>query len=280
MNSRLVLALACVGLLVSCKSLDGLVASTPKPTARVIHAELKNLSLDAIDLLFQVEINNPYPADLPMLDLAYSLSSGGSNLLQGSIQPAGSVPARGSHTILLPARIASASVLKTLKGVTPGSVITYQADLSLSVDAPLLGRLTLPLSQSGELPIPALPEVEMTSLTLGKLGLDLVSTSIKLQVKNTNQFPLALTRVNVSFALGGTEVGASNLTSPVNLPAGQATTLALALSFSPRTAGMGLLNLLRGKQIAYRLSGSLDADSRFGPLSLPFNQTGNSAVVQ
>ena len=43
---------------------------------------------------------------------------------------------------------------------------------------------------------------------------------------------------------------------------------------------MGLLNLLRGNQIAYKISGSIDASTRFGPLSLPFSRIGNTAVTR
>jgi LEA14-like dessication related protein len=136
------------------------------------------------------------------------------------------------------------------------------------------------LSKSGELPVPAVPRVELSSLAIGKLGLDQITASAKLQVRNTNQFPLDLTRLAVSFALGGQEVGNSRLANAANLPAGQTTTLEIPLSFSPRAAGVGLVNLLRGNQIAYKVSGSIDANSRFGPLSLPFSHVGNTAVTR
>ena len=160
----------------------------------------------------------------------------------------------------------------------PGSIVPYTADFKIGVDAPVLGRIEVPLSKSGELPVPAVPQVELTSLAIGKLGLDQMTASAKVQVKNTNQFPLDLTKLGVSFALGGMEVGSSRLASPINLPAGQAATLEVPLAFSPRAAGVGLMNLLRSNQIAYKISGTIDANSRFGPLSLPFSHIGNTPI--
>jgi hypothetical protein len=52
------------------------------------------------------------------------------------------------------------------------------------------------------------------------------------------------------------------------------------LSFSPRAVGIGIVNLLRGNQIAYQVSGSVDANTRFGPLSLPFSRISNTAVTR
>ncbi|HEY5930869.1 MAG TPA: LEA type 2 family protein, partial [Burkholderiales bacterium] len=113
---------------------------------------------------------------------------------------------------------------------------------------------------------------------IGKLGLDQTSGTVKLQVRNTNQFPLDLKKLGMSLALGGQDVGSSRLSDAASLQPGETKTLSVPLSFSPRTVGASLFNLLRGKQIAYQVSGSIEANSRFGPISLPYNKIGNAAV--
>jgi LEA14-like dessication related protein len=267
-------------LLAGCQSMQDLLGGAPKPTAHVIGASIRGLSLENIVLLFDVEVENPYAASLPLAELRYSLASGGKNFLEGTVQPTGSIPARGKQVIQLPATVQFSSLFAVLKGVKPGAIVPYTADFNIGVNAPVLGRIDVPLSKSGELPVPAVPQVELSSLAIGKLGLDRITVSAKLQVKNTNRFPLDLTKLGVSFALGGQEVGNSRLASSANLPAGQTATLEIPLSFSPRAAGVGLVNLLRGNQIAYKISGSIDANSRFGPLSLPFSHVGNAAVTR
>jgi len=264
--------------LAGCQSLQDLIGGAPKPTAHVIGASIRGLSLENIVLLFDVEVQNPYATRLPLIDLGYSLTSGGTKFLEGTVKPTGSIPARGKQVIQVPATVSFSALLAALKGVKPGSIVPYTADFKIGLDTPVLGRLDVPLSKSGELPVPAVPQVELTSLAIGKLNIDQMTASAKVQVKNTNQFPLDLTKLGVSFALGGLEVGSSRLAHPVNLPTGQAATLEVPLSFSPRTAGIGLVNLLHGNQIAYKVYGSVDANTRFGPLSLPFSQIGNTPI--
>jgi len=273
-------ALTLIGatLLAGCQSLQDLIGGAPKPTAHVIDASIRGLSLENIVLLFDVEVENPYATSLPLVDLGYSLTSGGAKFLEGSIKPSGSIPARGKQVIQIPATVPFSSLFAALKGVKPGSIVPYNADFKIGVEAPVLGRIEVPLSKSGELPVPAVPHVELTSLAIGKLSLDQMTALAKVQVKNTNQFPFDLTRLAVSFALGGLEVGGSRLAHSVNVPAGQSATVDVPFSFSPRTAGIGLLNLLRGNQIAYKVYGSLDAYTRFGPISLPFSQIGNTPI--
>ena len=273
-------ALICASFVAGCQSMQDILGGVPKPTAHVIGASIRGLSLENIVLLFDVEVENPYAASLPLIDLGYSLTSGGTKFLEGTVTPTGSIPARGKQVIQLPATVPFSSLFATLKGVKPGAIVSYTAEFKLGVDAPVLGRLDVPMSKSGELPVPAVPQVEMTSLAIGKLSLDQMAALAKLQVKYTNQFPLDLTKLGVSFALGGQEVGGSKLANSMNLPAGQTTTLEVPLSFSPRAAGMGLVNLLRGNQIAYKISGSIDANTRFGPLTLPFSHIGNTAVLK
>jgi LEA14-like dessication related protein len=260
--------------------MQDLIGGAPKPTAHVLNASIRGISPENVVLLFDIEVENPYATGLPLIDLGYSLTSGGRRFLEGTMQPAGSIPAGGKQVIQLPATVKLSSLLGTLKGVRPGDVVPYTAEFKLGVDAPLVGRLDVPLSKRGEVPVPAVPRVDLASLDIGKLTADRITATAKLQVKNINRFPLELTKLAVSFALGGRDVGGSRLTRPLALAAGQTTTIDVPLSFSPRTAGMGLVNLLRGDQIAYQVAGSIDAGSRFGPFSMPFSHIGNTAVVK
>lgn len=262
------LLLGCVGL-AGCQSVQDMLSSAPKPKAHVIGASIRGLSIENIVLLFDVEVENPYAAALPLADLGYALSSNGKQFLAGSLKPTGSIPAHGKQVLQVPATVQFASLVSVLKGVKPGAVVPYTADFKLGVDAPVIGHVEVPLSKSGELPVPAVPQVELGTLAVDKLGLDQIRATAKMQVRNTNQFPLDLTKMGVSFALAGQEIGSSRLANPVSLPAGQSGTVEIPLSISPRAVGVGLVNLLRGNQIAYKVAGSLDANSRFGPISLP-----------
>ncbi|HKQ24306.1 MAG TPA: LEA type 2 family protein [Burkholderiales bacterium] len=277
-SHRVAAALICASLFSACQTLEGILQSSPKPTARIIGTELKNLSLQKIDLVFNVEIANPYAVDLPLLDLAYAVGSGGTSLVQGNIKPSGAVPARGTSVIQLPARITFASLIRTLKDVRPGSVVPYKADMTLGVDVPVAGRLTLPLSKSGELPVPAAPEVELYSFEIAKLGMDETKATAKLQVKNTNSFALNLSKISIELALGAHKVANTSLAKSAKIAPGQSVAVDVPLSFSPRSFGLAVMNLLRGNKAAYNLIGSLEAGTPYGPLLFPFNRNGNTSI--
>lgn len=272
--------LAFVVVAAGCQSLQDMASMAPKPTAHVVGSSLRGLSLSNAVLLFDIEVANPYAVALPLANLAYTFNSSGKKLLEGSVQPSGSIPAKGTQVIQLPVTVGFAPVMAAMKGVKPGAVLPYTAEFRLGVDTPTAGRIEVPVSKSGELPIPAVPEVELASFEVGKLALDKTSGTAKLRVRNTNQFDLGIKRLGVSFALAGAEVGSSRLSDAATLKAGETATLSVPLSFSPRTVGASLFNFLRGKQIAYQVSGTIEANTRFGPVSMPYNKVGNAAVVK
>jgi LEA14-like dessication related protein len=266
--------------LAGCESMNDLLKSAPKPTARVTGASLKGLTLEKVDLVFDVDIANPYDVSLPLTELGYSVSSGGQKLFEGSVQPSGAIPARGSKVIQVPASLKFSSVMAALKGVRPGSVVPYRADFNFGIDAPVVGRMNLPLSHSGEVPIPAVPDVTVTAFDVDSLTFDKVQATAKLNVKNTNQFALDLSKLGLNLSLGGKEVSRTQLAQSASLGPGQTASVEVPLSFSPRAFGAGMLNLLSGGDASYAISGSLEAGTRFGPLSLPFSHKGNTNIVK
>ncbi|UCH49284.1 MAG: LEA type 2 family protein [Betaproteobacteria bacterium] len=265
-------------LVAGCSSLDEVIESAPKPSARILGAGVRNLSLQSLDLVFDVEVSNPYNVSLPLVDLTYTLGSGGKQLLSGSIKPSGSVPANGKSVLQLPARLDLASVVKTLPGVKPGAVVPYEAQLNLIVDVPVVGEMTLPVERNGEIPVPALPQITLLSFDVGDLGLDEVRAEARLRVKNTNRFRIELTRVRFDLALGGRKVASTRLSASPKLAPGQTAVVKIPLSLSPRALGAGVLDVLSGSDAGYAISGRLDVMTRYGELALPFSQKGNTTV--
>lgn len=279
-RAPVVLALLVAALLPGCETVKTVVETAPKPSARIVGANLRNLTFEKVDLVFDVEVSNPYAVALPLAGLAYSISSGERAIVRGNVKPSGSIPARGSQIIQLPALVNFAAVTKVLGGVRPGSVLPYRADLTLSVNAPILGPVDLPLSDSGDLPIPAMPQISLTSFDISRLSLDQVKANAKIQLRNTNAFAVDLSKVELNLSLGEQEIARTGFANSAKLAPGNAVTIYVPLTFSPRALGAELFNLLRGDRAAYSVSGSLETGTPFGPLSLPFKASGNTPILK
>ena len=149
--------------LTSCETMNQ-VLNLQKPTARMTGLKFENVMLDSATLLFDVEVDNPYSVALPLLNLDYDLSSGAEPFLTGSADLQTTVPAKSKKTVSLPAKINYLDMLKALKDIRLGSKIPYEANLGLSMDAPTLGLVRLPLKKEGEVALPTISGTNMKNI--------------------------------------------------------------------------------------------------------------------
>lgn len=269
----LAMALALAG----CAALEEVA---PRPSARIAGARIAGLNLQQAELVFDVEIGNPYAISLPMLDLTYALASSGTRFLEGSIKPEQSIPARGTATVQVPATVSFASLMKVLHQIRPGSVVPYKVDLTAAVEAPLLGRLVVPVSREGELPVPAVPKIELAELRLDSFSVDEIRANARVKMTNTNRFALDLARLALNLAVGGKQLARTQAGKPGRLEPGESGTFDLALSISPVSVGTAVVNILRGSRASYALTGELEAVTPFGVLSLPLSSAGTASITR
>jgi LEA14-like dessication related protein len=126
-----------------------------KPSAAITGVKMQGASFSEATMLFDVQVDNPYTAALPLTNLDYVLSSAGQTFLTGKSDVQGTIPAGGSKVISVPVRINYLDLVNLVQGARPGVSIPYKADLGLSVTAPLVGDMRVPVSREGELTIPS-----------------------------------------------------------------------------------------------------------------------------
>ena len=270
----LILTLLCVVTTAGCESL---LETIRKPSARIDGVRFDGLSLEKVKLVFDIDVTNPYSFDIPLANLDYALSSEGAQFLDGQADLQGtSIPARGSRTVPVPVSVTFASLLKLLQKVTPGEVVPYESNLKLWLDVPNAGPLGIPLNFSGNVPVPALPEVELGEVKWGKLTLDEAGAVLHVRVKNRNTFPVDMTRMTYGLKFAGTQVAQSGFEEAVQFAGGGENTLEIPISISPKNFGIAFFRLLTSKSSSYELGGTMVFDTPFGKLDIPFTRTGET----
>ncbi len=146
-----------------------------KPTARIVDIKFQDVQLDYATLLFEIEVDNPYPADLPLLRLSYSLTSKGYTFLTATTAHSITIAPNSKESVSLPDEVIYARLLRSLNGKS-GSTIPYKAQLQLWVDAPDLGLIKLPLRHEGLLALPEAVEINVEGRIYSSLDVSFVST--------------------------------------------------------------------------------------------------------
>jgi LEA14-like dessication related protein len=259
-------------------ALAGGCSSVPQPEARLKHVWLEGIGLDSAALTFDVEVTNPYPLPLPLVDVDYSLASQARPFMDGRADLAGAIPAGSRKTLSFPVRVKYAELLETVRGIRPGQVVPYAAKLGLSVDAPAVGAVRLPIQAEGKLPVPAPPQLALTRVEWSEVGLSKAAGQVHLQLTNRNEFPLQLKGLQYEIALAGKRVTDGRLAAGPQLLPGKTGELVLPVSVSPKNVGLALLKVIRSREAAYRFEGRLTAETPYGRLGMPLSTTGNVAM--
>ncbi|MBN2576912.1 MAG: LEA type 2 family protein [Deltaproteobacteria bacterium] len=263
------LLLVCLVALPGCALLQSLLGSTPKPTASITGVRIADFSLNDLTLVFDMAVNNPYQVDLPLVNVDYSLASQSKPFLQGQAPLQGSIPAGKSKTLSLPAKIVFVDLIKALQGVKAGSSVPYKGSLGLSVNAPVLGALRLPLEKEGQLPVPAAPDVSVPSVTWKNVSLAGATGLVKMRVRNPNSFAFDVAGLDYDIKLGDFNLAKGGLTNAASLAAGAAQEIGINVSVSTAQAGMAIVKMLQGQSSGYSLGGTIAIGTPFGPLRIP-----------
>jgi LEA14-like dessication related protein len=256
-----------------CQAFQSLGQSLQRPSARITGARLDNITLESAAVNFDIEVTNPYPAALPLVNLKYALSATGATqpFVSGAADVQGSVPANSSKTLTVPAKVVFSQLLQVLQEVKPGSVVPYDATLTMSVNAPQVGALDLPLKHQGQLPIPTVPAVSLAGVQWQGLTPEKADALVRVNVTNRNQFPFDLSKLSMNLSVNGSKLVTIEQPQSAHFdPAGQQT-LEIPINFAPKALGLGALSALRGQGTQYGLSGLFDLNTPFGPMQLPYS---------
>jgi precorrin-6B methylase 2 len=133
------------------------------------------VELDFATLLFDVEIDNPYPVSLPINRLRYALVSEGRTFITATIFDNITVPPNTKKVLILENEVTYARLLRALKG-KPGSTIPFKTELTLSLDVPRLGWINLQAEKEGNILLPKSPEISVEGITYNAVDVVYVPT--------------------------------------------------------------------------------------------------------
>ncbi|MCG7966272.1 MAG: LEA type 2 family protein [Candidatus Thiodiazotropha taylori] len=281
MHRQTILLLFMILLFQGCSSLQQAeqLMNGIQPTGEVKGVKLSGLDLRGIDLLFDVEVDNPNPVAISLDGLDYDLKLLNRSFLKGQQSMGMSLAADGTSQVKLPVRMEFERLLQHYSELSNRDDVPYQLDLGLGIDVPLLGRVRLPMSYQGRLPVPKLPDVRVSRIDVQRLSLQAIDLMLELEVENPNRFALMLQRLDYQFKLNGIDVGQGAAAQSLNIDKQGKGRVRLPLSLDLQKAGGGLYSaLMGGRGLSYELSGMLDAtgDSPLiGDIKIPLDRQGS-----
>jgi LEA14-like dessication related protein len=148
----LAVALAAALTFSACSTLGGL-ANVVEPEVDITDVKLLGTTLTGADLLFEFRVDNPNDVALVLDGIGYRLSLNNEHLLDGTRDQRTQILANGRSTVELPVSIKFQDIYRVIRSFEGRDKPDYALDADFRFDVPVLGYVTVPVTQRGEIPI-------------------------------------------------------------------------------------------------------------------------------
>ncbi|KDP29539.1 hypothetical protein JCGZ_19252 [Jatropha curcas] len=251
-----------------------------KPTADVTGIHIPSINLEKAELVVDVLVKNPNPIPIPLIDINYLIESDGRKLVSGLIPDAGTIHAHGEETVKIPVTLIYADIKNTYDDIKPGSIIPYRVKVDLIVDVPVIGRITLPLEKTGEIPIPYKPDVDIEKIHFERFSFEETVAVLHLKLENMNDFDLGLNALDYEVWLADVSIGGAELSKSTKLEKNGISHIDVPITFRPKDFGSALWDMIRGRGTGYTIKGNINVDTPFGAMKLPISKEGGTTRLK
>lgn len=254
--------------LAGCAGLEGVLRNgVLRPEVSVLSAAPSAIDFEGMTVAVDLRVQNPNAIGLRVAGLAWQLDVEGARVASGDAPGGLNLPANGAATSRVVARLRFADLANLVKLAESREKLALRVAGQVGVETPL-GRLDVPWSWAGDLPVPRLPRVELAGIRIGRQTFSDTEVVVQLRVKNPNGFPLPPAAVRLDAELAGERVAQAVSQPLAALRAGEAGTLEIPVRLSLLGAGRALLQG-RGP-----MGVSVHGTAGFGWMQLPFAVSG------
>ncbi len=251
------LSAAALTLFLSCSALDSVMKdAVQKPRVSFTSAELTGLTFADADLLFVLEIENPNSFGVHMAGFDYDFRIDEASFVSGVSEDRLDIDAGGSSMVELPVNVTYSDLFSSFSSLIDKDESTYQIACGITFDLPVLGRIRIPVSREGEIPVLRFPKIRYGGLKVTNLTFSRAELELSMHLDNPNALSLNLSSLTYDLEINRSPWVEGGLQHAVEIGEHEEGVIRLPFTLNLIEIGMGAYDILREKQaVEYRVSG-------------------------
>jgi LEA14-like dessication related protein len=244
-------------MVLSCSALDSVMKdAVQKPGVSFTSAELTGLSFTKADLLFVLNIENPNSFGVHMAGFDYDFKIDGASFVSGVSENRLDIDARGSSTVQIPVSVAYDDLFNSFSNLLDRDQSIYRITCGFQFDVPVLGRLRIPVSREGEIPVLRFPEIRYGGLELTNLSLTWAELELSMHLDNSNALALNLSSLTYDLHINQKRWAEGGLQQSVEIGEHEEGVIRLPFTLYFVQIGSEAYDILKMKKsVEYRVSG-------------------------
>jgi LEA14-like dessication related protein len=193
------------------------MSSIKKPSAQITDTKITGLSFTDVDLLFDVNIDNPNNVSIDMAGVDYDLKINNYALVKGNQNEPLSINALGSSGLKIPVSINYKDLYQAVKSLSEKNNSAYAFEGGLSFNLPVLGNIRVPISASGEIPLLRVPKIKLNKIALKSYSWSSASLELDMAITNYAGVNLTFDKLNYGLNIAGNSWVNGNLAEQITL---------------------------------------------------------------
>lgn len=257
-------------------------AETVKPTARLTDTRLAAINFEQADIVFDLAVENQNPVAIKLAGLDYDLKIEKQSLISGVTAQGVEIKPVSTSTLQLPVTLKFDDLRKLPGEIWQKDRFAYQLDTRIVVDLPVIGNYAIPVSRSGELPVPKLPEIRIKNIQVKNLNLMAAELVAMVEVVNPNAFELGFSDFNYQLNVNQQSWGQGSINRSKKIPEKGTATLQIPVKLNMASMGQTAYRMLSNRQpLEYQLKGGVTLDTGIELLrnfKLPLDVNGKASL--
>jgi LEA14-like dessication related protein len=254
-----------------------------EPDVQFSNMSIQNITFDGVTLLFDFDVTNPNRFNVNAEQYSYEFFINENSFLSGNQQVPLRIESEATSTIQVPVTLNFQEVYQTFSSLLRQDEMAYMLSTEVEFDLPVAGRKKVPVSTSGEIPIPRVPRIDFGGFDLKNVSLTGADVEVSFRVSNPNRFGISLDRADYNLRVNGREWLDTSLGETIRVGGSENQNITIPIRLNAAQMGSALMDLMSGRTtFNYELTGSAEVSADLegfpGGQLIPFDLSGSYTI--
>ena len=249
-----------------------------EPSVSLANARIAGLSLDGVELVAILDIDNPNPFAIDLAGYDYSLTINNNKISGGQQRQGMKIGAKTKSQIEVPIKLNFSEIFKLVGGLSELDTIGYKVDATAYINVPVVGTRAISTSLGSTFPLPKRPDIGIKGIKINSFDFASADITLTLEVQNPNGFDIDLNQLDYRLTIGEEEWARAKFNRAAKLTAKGRDEIELPVKVNFFDIGGAIFKALKeARPLDYRLQGDMQLDTSLPwlkNLEIPFDQLG------
>lgn len=254
---------------------------TRPPKVTMERVRITKVTFDSVDLAAELKIRNRYPVQVPVPKIGYGLDVDGKELLSGALEKAFTLPSGNSSNpskkVVVPVRMNFNKLYSLSQAYRNRDNAIYKLKGDVNIDTPI-GPVAVPFEHKGTFPILKPPQIDMPEVTVRALNFQGADLRLKFRMRNPNNVNFNIKNFKYGLDIANMRVVDGTLPQGIELSAHGDATTNMDVHIGLQQVAGALQSVLQQNTLNYKLDGSFQVGTPWGPVNAPLKASGTANI--